>query len=91
MPYYPGTDPTTTSTTTPSTTPSTTPGSNDSTTPGSNGSTSSTTPGGATTDSTTGDEPGLPNTGERNSLIVSIAGVAMLIVAVGTILHYRKK
>ena len=91
MPYYPGTDPTTTSTTTPSTTPSTTPGSNDSTTPGSNGSTSSTTPGGATTDSTTGDEPGLPNTGERNSLIVSIAGVAMLIVAVGTVLHYRKK
>ena len=95
MPYYPGTEPTTTSTTTPSTTPgsndSTTPGSNDSTTPGSNGSTSSTTPGEATTDSTTGDEPGLPNTGERNSLIVSIAGVAMLIVAVGTVLHYRKK
>ena len=91
MPYYPGTEPTTTSTTTPSTTPSTTPGSNDSTTPGSNGSTSSTTPGEATTDSTTGDEPGLPNTGERNGLIVSVAGVAMLIVAVGTILHYRKK
>ena len=87
MPYYPGTEPTTTSTTTPSTTP----GSNDSTTPGSNGSTSSTTPGEATTDSTTGDEPGLPNTGERNGLIVSVAGVAMLIVAVGTILHYRKK
>ena len=80
-------EPTTTSTTTPSTTP----GSNDSTTPGSNGSTSSTTPGEATTDSTTGDEPGLPNTGERNGLIVSVAGVAMLIVAVGTILHYRKK
>ena len=58
---------------------------------GSNGSTSSTTPGEATTDSITGDEPGLPNTGERNSLIVSVAGVAMLIVAVGTILHYRKK
>ena len=87
MPYYPGTEPTTTSTTTPSTTP----GSNDSTTPGSNGSTSSTTSGEATTDSTTGDEPGLPNTGERNGLIVSVAGVAMLIVAVGTILHYRKK
>ena len=62
------------------------------TTPGSNGSTSSTTtPGGPTTDSTTGDKPGLPNTGERNSLIVSVAGVAMLIVAVGTVLHYRKK
>ena len=90
-PYYPGTEPTTTSTTTPESNGSTTPESNGSTTPGSNGSTSSTTPGKATTDSTTGDEPGLPNTGERNSLIVSVAGVAMLIVAVGTVLHYRKK
>ena len=61
------------------------------TTPGSNGSTTTTTPGGPTTVSTTGDKPGLPNTGERNSLIVSVAGVAMLIVAVGTVLHYRKK
>ena len=62
------------------------------TSPGSNGSTSSTTtPGGPTTVSTTGDKPGLPNTGERNNLIVSVAGVAMLIVAVGTVLHYRKK
>ena len=52
------------------------------TTPGSNGSTTTTT---------TGNKPGLPNTGERNSLIVSVAGVAMLIVAVGTVLHYRKK
>ena len=51
-------------------------------TPGSNGSTTTTT---------TGNKPGLPNTGERNSLIVSVAGVAMLIVAVGTVLHYRKK
>ena len=50
-----------------------------------------TTPGGSTTVSTTGNKPGLPNTGERNSLIVSVAGVAMLIVAVGTVLHYRKK
>ena len=46
---------------------------------------------GSTTTTTTGDKPGLPNTGERNSLIVSVAGVAMLIVAVGTVLHYRKK
>ena len=62
------------------------------TTPESNGSTTTTTtPGGPTTVSTTGDKPGLPNTGERNSLIVSVAGVAMLIVAVGTVLHYRKK
>ena len=51
-------------------------------TPGSNASTTTTT---------TGNKPGLPNTGERNSLIVSVAGVAMLIVAVGTVLHYRKK
>ena len=66
--------------------------SSESTTPGSNGSTTTTTtPGGPTTVSTTGDKPGLPNTGERNSLIVSVAGVAMLIVAVGTVLHYRKK
>ena len=61
------------------------------TTPGSNGSTTTTTPGGPTTVSTTGDKPGLPNTGERNSLVVSVVGVAMLIVAVGTVLHYRKK
>lgn len=62
------------------------------TTPGSNGSTSTTTtPVESTTASTTGDEPGLPNTGERNGLIVSVAGVAMLIVAVGTVLYYRKK
>ena len=60
------------------------------TAPGSNSSTT-TTHGGPTTVSTTGDKPGLPNTGERNSLIVSVAGVAMLIVAVGTVLHYRKK
>ncbi|MDY4336631.1 Cna B-type domain-containing protein [Streptococcus sp. 21WXBC0057M1] len=46
---------------------------------------------GSKTTTTTGDKPGLPNTGERNSLIVSVAGVAMLIVAVGTVLHYRKK
>ena len=66
--------------------------SSESTTPGSNGSTTTTTtPGGPTTVSTTGDKPGLPNTGERNSLIVSVTGVAMLIVAVGTVLHYRKK
>ena len=45
----------------------------------------------SSTTTTTGDKPGLPNTGERNSLIVSVAGVAMLIVAVGTVLHYRKK
>ena len=51
-------------------------------TPGSNASTTTTT---------TGNKPGLPNTGERNSLIVSVVGVAMLIVAVGTVLHYRKK
>ena len=60
------------------------------TAPGSNSSTT-TTHGGPTTVSTTGDKPGLPNTGERNSLIVSVAGVAMLIIAVGTVLHYRKK
>ena len=82
----------TSSTTTTTTTESKTSEKTDSTTPGSNGSTSSTTtPGGPTTASTTGDKPGLPNTGERNSLIVSVAGVAMLIVAVGTVLHYRKK
>ena len=92
MPYYPGTEPTTTtSTTTPEEPTNQNSSEEESTTPGSNGSTSSTTPGGATTDSTTGDEPGLPNTGERNGLIVSVAGVAMFIVAVGTILHYRKK
>ena len=92
MPYYPGTEPTTTtSTTTPEEPTNQNSSEEESTTPGSNGSTSSTTPGGATTDSTTGDEPGLPNTGERNGLIVSVAGVAMLIVAVGTVLHYRKK
>ena len=61
------------------------------TTPEANGSTTTTTTGEPTTVSTTGDKPGLPNTGERNSLIVSVAGVAMLIVAVGTVLHYRKK
>ena len=60
------------------------------TVPGSNSSTT-TTHGEPTTVSTTGGKPGLPNTGERNSLIVSVAGVAMLIVAVGTVLHYRKK
>ena len=60
------------------------------TAPESNSSTT-TTHGGPTTVSTTGDKPGLPNTGERNSLIVSVAGVAILIVAVGTVLHYRKK
>ena len=60
------------------------------TAPGSNSSTT-TTHGEPTTVSTTGGKPGLPNTGERNSLIVSVAGVAMLIVAVGTVLHYRKK
>ena len=71
---------------------STTTPNSEKTTPGSNGSTTTTTtPGGPTTVSTTGDKPGLPNTGERNSLIVSVAGVAMLIVAVGTVLHYRKK
>ena len=67
------------STTTTTTTTTTTA---ENTTPGSNGSTTTTT---------TGNKPGLPNTGERNSLIVSVAGVAMLIVAVGTVLHYRKK
>ena len=61
------------------------------TTPEANGSTTTTTTGEPTTVSTTGDKPGLPNTGERNSLIVSVAGVAILIVAVGTVLHYRKK
>ncbi|MFS9150492.1 Ig-like domain-containing protein [Streptococcus infantis] len=61
------------------------------TTPEANGSTTTTTTGEPTTVSTTGDKTGLPNTGERNSLIVSVAGVAMLIVAVGTVLHYRKK
>jgi len=61
------------------------------TTPEANGSTTTTTTGEPTTVSTTGDKPGLPNTGERNSLIVSVAGVAMLIVAVGTVSHYRKK
>ena len=60
------------------------------TVPGSNSSTT-TTHGEPTTVSTTGGKPGLPNTGERNSLIVSVAGVAILIVAVGTVLHYRKK
>ena len=60
------------------------------TAPVSNSSTT-TTHGEPTTVSTTGGKPGLPNTGERNSLIVSVAGVAMLIVAVGTVLHYRKK
>ena len=65
-----------------STTTTTTTTTAENTTPGSNGSTTTTT---------TGNKPGLPNTGERNSLIVSVAGVAMLIVAVGTVLHYRKK
>ena len=67
------------------------PSSEETTPGGSKGSTTTTTPGGPTTVSTTGNKPGLPNTGERNSLIVSVAGVAMLIVAVGTVLHYRKK
>ena len=80
---------TTTTTTEKPTSEETTPGG--STTPGSNGSTTTTTPGGPSTVSTTENKPGLPNTGERNSLIVSVAGVAMLIVAVGTVLHYRKK
>ena len=69
----------------------TTASTSETTTPEANGSTTTTTTGGPTTVSTTGDKPGLPNTGERNSLIVSVAGVAMLIVAVGTVLHYRKK
>ena len=69
----------------------TTASTSETTTPGANGSTTTTTTGEPTTVSTTGDKPGLPNTGERNSLIVSVAGVAMLIVAVGTVLHYRKK
>ncbi len=69
----------------------TTASTSETTTPEANGSTTTTTTGEPTTVSTTGDKPGLPNTGERNSLIVSVAGVAMLIVAVGTVLHYRKK
>ena len=68
----------------------TTASTSETTTPEANGSTTTTTTGEPTTVSTTGDKPGLPNTGERNSLIVSVAGVAMLIVAVGTVLHYRK-
>ena len=83
------------SSTTTTTTEKPTPGSKGSTTttttPESNGSTTTTTTGGPSTVSTTENKPGLPNTGERNSLIVSVAGVAMLIVAVGTVLHYRKK
>ena len=69
----------------------TTASTSETTTPEANGSTTTTTTGEPTTVSTTGDKPGLPNTGERNSLIVSVAGVAMLIVAVGTVSHYRKK
>ena len=86
-----GSTTTTTTTTTAKTTEETTAPTSGKTTPEANGSTTTTTPGGPTTVSTTGDKPGLPNTGERNSLIVSVAGVAMLIVAVGTVLHYRKK
>ena len=88
---------TTTSTTESSTSETTAPtadttaSTSETTTPEANGSTTTTTTGEPTTVSTTGDKPGLPNTGERNSLIVSVAGVAMLIVAVGTVLHYRKK
>ena len=83
---------TTTTTTTEGKTSETTAPTSEKTTPESNGSTTTTTtPVGPTTVSTTGDKPGLPNTGERNSLIVSVAGIAMLIVAVGTVLHYRKK
>ena len=80
-----------TTTTTESSTADTTASTSETTTPEANGSTTTTTTGEPTTVSTTGDKPGLPNTGERNSLIVSVAGVAMLIVAVGTVLHYRKK